>query len=76
MTLKQNNIYGDIHLNYQHTVGASQWHAMAGYRLMKSSFKSSYAEGHNSGNDKIVNLNNSLAFRRLDGEIRTGEAWR
>ena len=68
MTLKQNNIYGDVHLNYHHTVGASQWHAMAGYRLMKSSFKSSYAEGHNSGNDKIINLNNSLAFRRLDGE--------
>ena len=34
---------------------------------MNTSFKSVYEDGHNTGNDKVSNMNNSLSYRTVDG---------
>lgn len=67
-TMSQNNLFGTIQLNYDKTFGNDhQVHAFVGYRILSTTFKSMYEDGHNSGNDKVVNMNNSLSFRSVDG---------
>ena len=63
----QNNLQGHVNLNYLLQLSKSTLRLHAGARVMHSSLKTSYADGHNTGNDKVTNLNNSLSFRTLDG---------
>lgn len=66
-TYTQNNLYGDVCLDYRKQWGRSVLGAALSYRIMRSAFNSSYADGHNTGNEKVTNLNNSLAQRTLGG---------
>jgi TonB-linked SusC/RagA family outer membrane protein len=67
-TMSQNNLYGNLQLNYGKNFGTDhRLDAFAGYRLLNTSFKSAYEDGHNSGNDKVVNMNSSLSYRSVDG---------
>jgi TonB-linked SusC/RagA family outer membrane protein len=67
-TMSQNNLFGHIQLNYDKIVKRDHHvNAFVGYRILSTSFKSTYEDGHNSGNDKVVNMNGSLSFRSVDG---------
>lgn len=66
-SLSQNSLQGHLNLNYTNRFGMSQVKALVGGRMMYSTLRSSYAEGHNTGNDKVTNLNNSLSYRYVDG---------
>lgn len=66
-SISQNNLQGHLNLRYTLNVNHSTWKLLAGTRIMNSSLKASYVDGHNTGNDKVTNLNNSLSFRSLDG---------
>ena len=65
--MTQNNLYGNVNLKYNLRKGKSALDAMVGYRIMHAQLKNTYADGHNTGNDKVTNLNNSLSFRTLSG---------
>lgn len=65
--MTQNNLYGNVNLKYNLHKGKSALDAMVGYRIMHAQLKNTYADGHNTGNDKVTNLNNSLSYRTLSG---------
>ena len=65
--MTQNNLYGNVNLKYNLLKGKSALDAMVGYRIMHAQLKNTYADGHNTGNDKVTNLNNSLSYRTLSG---------
>lgn len=65
--MTQNNLYGNVNLKYNLHKGKSTLDAMVGYRIMHAQLKNTYADGHNTGNDKVTNLNNSLSYRTLSG---------
>lgn len=66
-SISQDNLQGHLNLHYLLRMNDSELRLHAGTRIMHSSLKTSYADGHNTGNDKVTNLNNSLAFRTLGG---------
>lgn len=67
-TVTQNNLLGEARVSYSKLFrDAHQVDAFAGWRLMNASFKSVYEDGHNTGNDKVSNMNNSLSYRTVDG---------
>ncbi len=67
-TVIQNSLYGDVMLSYRKLIADNHLvDAYAGYRIMNSSFESVYEDGHNTGNDKVSNMNNSLSYRTVDG---------
>ncbi|MGN1255386.1 MAG: SusC/RagA family TonB-linked outer membrane protein [Prevotella sp.] len=68
LSFTQNNLFADVFLRYQTLIDRYDIRAFTGYRLEHASIKSSLEEGHNTGNDNVVNMNNSLSFRRLNGE--------
>lgn len=66
-SVSQNSFYGDANLRLGHNLGLSRFDASIGMRTMHSTLKGSYADGHNTGNDEVSNLNNSLSWRSLNG---------
>lgn len=67
-TMSQNNLFGSFQLNYGKTFDTDhRLDAFVGYRLLSTSMNSAYEDGHNSGNDKVVNMNGSLSYRSVDG---------
>lgn len=68
LSLSQNNLYGDLHLKFDHSFGLHHLTAMLGYRVMYSSLKNSYASTHNTGNDKVTNMDGKLDFTDVDGD--------
>ena len=66
--LHQSSIYGDLHVGYHHLFGSDHdLRLTLGERLYVNSFKSTYGEGHNTGDDQIYNLATNLDFLRTDG---------
>ncbi|MDP4276202.1 MAG: SusC/RagA family TonB-linked outer membrane protein [Bacteroidota bacterium] len=67
-TMSQNNLFGNLQLSYGKTLGnGHRVDAFAGYRILGTSFLSTYEDGHNTGNDKVINMNGTLAYRSVDG---------
>lgn len=66
-SITRNNLYGDIALSYKHDWQLHHLDASLTYRVMHASYKGTYADGHNTGNEKVTNLNNSLSWRELGG---------
>lgn len=67
-TATQNDLFGHVKLSYRKLIHNDHFvDAFVGYRIMNSSFKSVYEDGHNTGNDKASNMNNSLSYRTVDG---------
>lgn len=67
-TINQNNLFGNLQLHYGNTFGEDhRLEAFTGFRIIGTTLKSAYEDGHNSGNDKVVNMNNSLSYRSVDG---------
>lgn len=66
-SMTQNSTYADVNLRFGHDFGLSRVEAHIGGRTTHSSLKYTYADGHNTGNDDVSNLNNSLSWRQLDG---------
>lgn len=66
-SVSQNSIYGDINLKYAHDFGRSHVEAGVGARTIHTELKTSYVDGHNTGNDDVTNMNNALSFRTLGG---------
>ena len=62
-----NSIYADGNFSYKDNFGLSAVSANIGMRMLHTALKYSYAEGHNTGNDVVSNLNNSLSYRDVDG---------
>lgn len=68
LSLSQNNIYGDVHLRFDKHFGLHHLKAMLGYRILSTSIKNSYASTHNTGNDKVTNMDGKLDFTNVDGD--------
>lgn len=67
-TMTQNSLLGTVRIGYTKLINDNHFiDAFAGYRIMNSSFKSVYEDGHNTGNDQVSNMNNSLSYRTVDG---------
>ena len=67
-TATQNDLFGNVKLSYRKLIHNDHFvDAFVGYRIMNTSFKSVYEDGHNTGNDKVSNMNNSLSYRTVDG---------
>lgn len=67
-TMNQNNLFAQLQLDFTKDLSAgSRVEAFAGYRMLYTGFKSTYEDGHNTGNDKVVNMNNSLSYRTVGG---------
>lgn len=67
-TATQNDLFGNVKLSYCKLIHNDHFvDAFVGYRIMNTSFKSVYEDGHNTGNDKVSNMNNSLSYRTVDG---------
>lgn len=66
--LHQSSIYGDINVGYHHLFGTDHdLKINLGDRLFINSYKSTYGEGHNTGDDQIYNLSTNLDYLRTDG---------
>lgn len=66
--LHQSSIYGDVNVGYHHLFGADHdLRVTLGERLYVNSYKSTYGEGHNTGDDQIYNLSTNLDYLRTDG---------
>lgn len=67
-TVTQNSLFGEARAAYRKLFNNNHLlDAFVGWRIMNSSFKSVYEDGHNTGNDKVSNMNNSLSYRTVDG---------
>lgn len=67
-TVTQNSLLGEAKVSYHKLFHNNHFvDAFVGYRIMNTSFKSVYEDGHNTGNDKVSNMNNSLSYRSVDG---------
>lgn len=66
-SVSQNSIYADFNARFHNDFNLHHVEARLGLRTMHSSLKSTYADGHNTGNDEVTNLNNSLSWRTLGG---------
>lgn len=66
--ISQNSIYGDVNVGWQHLfAGEHLLKASLGQRLNVNTYKSTFGEGHNTGDDQIYNLSTSLDFLQSDG---------
>lgn len=66
--LHQSSIYGDVNVGYHHLFGTD--HDLSvnlGQRVYVNSYKSTYGEGHNTGDDQIYNLSTNLDYLRTGG---------
>ena len=67
--LHQSSIYGDLNIGYHHLFGTDHDLKLnLGERLYSNSYKSTYGEGHNTGDDQIYNLSTNLDFLSTDGQ--------
>ena len=67
-SINQDQLFSDtrFHFNYNFN-GRHAVDAAVGLRIQTNTYKSNYGEGHNTGSDKIVNLNTSLEGKVIDG---------
>ena len=66
--LHQSSIYGDLNVGYHHLFGFDHdLKVNLGERLYVNQYKSTYGEGHNTGDDQIYNLSTNLDYLRTDG---------
>lgn len=66
--LHQSSIYGDLNVGYHHLFGNDHdLRVNLGERLYVNQYKSTYGEGHNTGDDQIYNLSTNLDYLRTDG---------
>ncbi len=65
----QNSLFSDTHLSFATSAGRRhQVAATVGYRAYINTYSQTIGEGHNTGDDQITNLSNSLDFRNVDGQ--------
>ncbi len=67
-TDSQNSIYSDTYVSYALHKGPHEVGATVGYRAYVNSYEQTIGEGHNTGDDQIFNLSNSLDYRSVDGQ--------
>lgn len=66
--IRNNGIFNDARIQYQHQFGESRVNAIIGSRYISDIFESDFAEGHNSGSDEKRNLRNEEVFKSTVGE--------
>lgn len=66
---KETSIYEDFRINWQNSYGIHNINAFGGMRFTSNSFSDSYMRGYNTGNDKLTDMNNSLDFASVDGNM-------
>lgn len=70
---KETALYEEMRLDWHNSYGIHDLHVFGGFRLTVNTFSNSYMHGYNAGNDKMPDMQNSLAFRKVDG---TQEKWK
>ncbi len=66
--IRQSSIYADVNLGYHHLFAdAHDLRLSLGQRVFANSYKSTYGEGHNTGDDQIYNLSTNLDFLQTGG---------
>ena len=66
--ISKSSIYGDVNVGYHHLFkGIHDIDIHLGQRIYSNSYKSTYGEGHNTGDDQIYNLSTNLDYLRTDG---------
>ncbi|MBR0036581.1 MAG: SusC/RagA family TonB-linked outer membrane protein [Bacteroidales bacterium] len=66
--IRQTSIYANLEADYHHTFAdIHKLNASVGDRLYINKYKSTYGEGHNTGDDQIYNLSTSLDFLQSGG---------
>lgn len=70
--INQDQIFSDTRFHFNHSFGGRHLlDASLGLRVQTNTYKSTYGEGHNTGSDKIVNLNTNLDGKIIDGRKTT-----
>ncbi len=71
-SISQDQLFSDTRLHYNHLWnGRHELDVAAGLRIQTNTYKSNYGEGHDTGSDKIVNLNTSMSGKVTDGRKTT-----
>lgn len=71
-SINQDQLFSDTRFHFNHTFGGRhELDASLGLRIQTNTYKSNYGEGHNTGSDKIVNLNTNLVGKVIDGRKTT-----
>lgn len=66
--IRQSSIYGNVNVGYHHVFGTDHdLNVSLGQRVYANSYKNTYGEGHNTGDDQIYNLSTNLDFLHTDG---------
>ena len=66
--IRQSSIYADLKASYHHAFGnVHDLKVTLGDRIYINTYKSTYGEGHNTGDDQIYNLSTNLDFLQTDG---------
>ncbi|GAB6011305.1 SusC/RagA family TonB-linked outer membrane protein [Viscerimonas tarda] len=64
---RQNSIFSDTRIEWTKQLQAHNLKALGGFRYMTDSYASNYLSGHNTGNDKMVDIVSGLSFRTTGG---------
>lgn len=70
---KETSVYEDFRVDWKANYGMHDVMAFGGIRFTNNTFSDSYMKSYNSGSDKMPNMNNSNAFRSVEGNE---DAWR
>ena len=66
--IRLSSIYADVNVGYHHLFAdAHDLRINLGQRVFANSYKSTYGEGHNTGDDQIYNLSTNLDFLQTGG---------
>ena len=65
---KESSVYADAHLDWSKRFGSHFISAFAGVRYSNFAYDSSYQSCHNTGNDKLPDINASYDYLDQDGE--------
>ena len=65
---KESSVYADAHLDWSKRMGSHFVSAFAGVRYSNFAYDSSYQSCHNTGNDKLPDINRSYDYLDQDGD--------
>lgn len=64
---RQTSIFSDTKAHWKKATDEHSYELNAGLRFMFDTYKSEYAEGHNTGSDQVREMSGSLQYKAVDG---------
>ncbi len=65
---RQTSIFSDTKAHWNKTTDEHSYDLNAGVRFMYDTYKSEYAEGHNTGSDQVREMSGSLQYKAVSGD--------